>query len=305
MSQRRGVVLGRKGDRLRVLTGDEVRWATISGRLKHRSDRDRVVAGDRVVLECADDRTAVITEVRPRRSLLARRAGDAPRPKPVAANVDQVLVVAAVREPEPNPRMVDRLLVIAEANHLPARLVVNKIDLGTEGLERLQDRYRPAGHDVLPVSATRGTGIDRLREVLRGAASVLTGASGVGKTSLLNAVEPGLGLRTREVSAHWGTGKHATVSAELVPLQGGEGFVIDTPGLREATLWGVRPHELGPCFPEFRPYLDLCRFADCRHLAEPGCAVRAAAASGGFEPDRLVTYERLLAEAEQAARPWT
>jgi len=297
-----GVVLGRRGGKLRVLTDKAVVSATLRGRLKHARGGDRVVAGDRVQLELRGDH-AVITDLAERTSMLARRAGDQRRAQPVAANVDQVLVVAAGRDPEPNARFLDRLLVVAEANRLPSLVVLNKIDLGSEWLERLERRYRAAGYGVTATSAKDGTGVDRIRDLLRGRATVLAGASGVGKSSLLNAIEPGLGLRTREISSYWRTGKQTTVAAELVPIGIG-GFVVDTPGLREIGLWNVRPHELGPCFPEFRPYLDQCRFADCRHLREPSCAVRAAAGAGVFEPDRVVTYERLLEEAEAAFRPW-
>lgn len=297
-----GVVLGRRGSRLRVLIHEAVVFATLPGRLKHARGDDRVVAGDRVQLELRGDH-AVITDLGERKSILTRRAGDQRRAQPVAANVDQVLVVAASRDPEPNARFLDRLLVVAEANRLPSLVVLNKIDLASEWLDRLERRYRTAGYGIIATSAKAGTGVDRVRELLCGRATVLTGASGVGKSSLLNAVEPGLGLRTREVSSYWGTGKQTTVAAELVPIGIG-GFVVDTPGLREIGLWNVRPHELGPCFPEFRPYLDQCRFADCRHVREPACAVRAAASGGVFDPDRLVTYERLLGEAEAAFRPW-
>jgi ribosome biogenesis GTPase len=296
-------VLGRRGGRLRVLTDEAVVFATLRGRLKHARGNERVVAGDRVRVDLQGDH-AVITDLEKRTSVLVRRAGDTRRAQPVVANVDQVLVVAAAREPEPNPRLLDRLFVIAEANGLPSRIVLNKIDLGAEWLERLEQRCRAPGYGLIAVSARLGTGIDRVRDLLRGRATVLAGASGVGKTSLLNAVEPGLGQRTREVSRYWGTGKHTTVAAELVPIGIG-GVVVDTPGLREVALWNVRPHELGPCFPEFRPYLDQCRFADCRHLKEPACAVRAAAAANAFDPDRLVSYERLLGESEAAFRSWT
>ena len=298
-----GVVLGRRGGRLRVLTDETVVVASLRGRLKHARGDERVVAGDHVRIELRGDH-AVITDLSERKSMLARRAGDQRRPQPVAANVDQVLVVVSARDPEPNPRFLDRLLVVAEANRLPSWVVINKIDLGGDWIDRLERRYRTTGYGIVPVSARLATGVDRVRDLLRGRASVLTGRSGVGKSSLLNAVEPGLGLRTREVSSYWRTGKHTTVSAELIPIEIG-GFVVDTPGLREISLWNVRPHELGPCFPEFRRYLDQCRFADCRHVREPACAVRAAAAAGAFDPDRIVTYERLLEEAEAAVRPWT
>ena len=138
-------------------------------------------------------------------------------------------------------------------------------------------------------------GLVALRDLLRGRETVFTGASGVGKSSLLNALEPGLKLRIGEVSEKWRTGKHTTRAAELVPLALG-GYVVDTPGMREVSAWGIAPDALGACFPEFRPFLDRCRFDNCRHLAEPGCAVRGAAAAGAFDPDRLVSYERIYEE---------
>lgn len=293
-----GVVLARTGASYRVHTEQGEVTATLRGRLKHKDD-DRVVAGDVVDLEVRADRTATISRVRPRRSVLARRvaAGDrvGRRAQPIAANVDQVVVVAATRDPEPNPRMLDRFLVIAEANRLPAVIVLNKIDLDHAALERLVARYAPAGYQVLATSVTQSVGLPVLRDLLLGRESVLAGQSGVGKSSLLNALYPGLNLRIGEISEKWGTGRHTTRAALLVPLVGG-GYVVDTPGLRELATWGIDPELLALCFPEFRRLLDQCRFDDCRHLAEPGCAVREAAAHHLVEPDRLESYQRVYEE---------
>src|SRR5256714_146846 len=219
------------------------------------------------------------------------------RPQPVAANVDQVVVVSSARDPEANPRMMDRFLVIAEANGLPAAIVVNKTELDPDVSLTVAQRYKTANYQVLPTSVKANEGLAALRDLLRGRHSVFTGASGAGKSSLLNALEPGLKLRVGAISEKWRTGKHTTTAAELVPIAG-VGYVVDTPGLREVGAWGIDPNALGACFPEFRPYLDQCRFDNCRHLAEPGCAVRGAPA-GVIDPDRLVSYARIYEEVSE------
>ncbi len=293
-----GVVLARTGSAYRVHTDRGAVVATLRGRLKRRDD-DRVVAGDVVELELRGDGEASICGVRPRRSVLARRAAGqrSPRPQPIAANVDQVLAVAAAHDPDPNPRMLDRFLVIAEGNRLPSVVILNKIDLDRAALERFRQRYGPAGYQVLATSVKQPEGLAALRDLLRGRESVLAGQSGVGKSSLLNALYPGLNLRIGEVSEKWGAGKHTTRAALLVPLAGaGGGYVVDTPGLREIGTWGIDPEMLGVCYPEFRRFLDQCRFDNCRHLAEPGCAVRQAAEAEKFDPDRLVSYQRIYEE---------
>src|SRR5438093_1964179 len=292
-----GVVLVREGSTYRVRTDAGELAAVLRGKLKFKDD-DRVVAGDMVELDLTGEGTAAITGIRPRKSLLARRAAGERGPghaQPIAANVDQVVVVAATRDPEPNPRMLDRFLVIAEANRLPAVIVLNKIELDPAALEPLVARYAPAGYEVLATSVTQTVGLPALRDLLRGRESVLAGQSGVGKSSLLNALYPGLDLRIGEISEKWGTGRHTTRAALLVPLAGG-GYVVDTPGLREVGTWGIDPELLALCFPEFRRFLDHCRFDDCRHLAEPGCAVRQAAAHHVVEPDRLESYQRVYEE---------
>ncbi|MGH7531173.1 MAG: ribosome small subunit-dependent GTPase A [Gemmatimonadales bacterium] len=307
MSELSGVVLVRTGNVYRVHAETREIGATLAGRLKHL-DADRIVPGDVVTLEIrGSDGTegcAVITGLRPRRSVLARReaAGGgskgrsgATRAQPIAANVDQVVVVASTVDPKPNPRALDRFFVIAEANALPAALVINKVDLARAPLDALARRYAPAGYPVLPTSVKTPEGLAALRDLLRGRHSVFSGASGVGKSSLLNALDPGLDRRIGAISEAWRTGRHTTTAAELVPV-GGIGYVVDTPGLREVGAWGIAGDSLGACFPEFRPHLDHCRFDDCRHRAEPGCAVRAAAERGAFDPDRLVSYERIYEE---------
>jgi ribosome biogenesis GTPase len=301
-----GVILARTGSTFRVQTDAGEVTAVLGGKLKHKDD-GRVVAGDVVEFEPSQDGAAVISGVRPRKSVLARRASAGGRvgrrAQPIAANVDQVIVVAAARDPEPNLRMLDRFLVIAETNGLPAVIVLNKIELDEGALRACQQRFGPAGYQVLPTSVKALTGLPALRDLLRGRASVLTGPSGVGKSSLINAFHPGLKLRIGEVNERWGRGKHTTRAALLVPLGGvigaagvGAGYVVDTPGLREVGTWGLDPEALGACFPEFRPFLDGCRFDNCRHLAEPGCAVRKAADDAAFDPDRLASYQRLYEE---------
>lgn len=279
--------------------------AVLRGRLKREQRTgDRVVAGDRVQVETIDDNGATIEVVEPRRTELARRAPGkgARRAKVIVANVDQVVVVMAAAEPEPRPRMLDRFLVLAEANGLPSVVILNKIDLpGAAAAIGLFAPYERLGYPVIATSAVDGQGIDDLRALLCGKTSVFTGPSGVGKSSLLNAIEPGLSLRTAAVSEAHGKGRHTTVTAELVPLSCG-GHVADTPGLRELGLWGVEPEQLPNCFVEFRPFIGACKFGrSCSHTHEPGCAVKAAVEAGQIEVARYDSYCKLREELSEAA----
>ena len=314
---RRGVVLSGSGGNWRVRVDDDASLvdASLRGRLKRESpsdpprrdtaaDRLKLAVGDLVLVE-PDVRGGAwaIREILPRRSRLARRApGGAYGERIVAANVDQVVIVFAAAKPEPHVRMLDRFLVIAEANELAARIIVNKIDLVTErdAHERF-GAYERAGYPIHFTSTKRGDGLAAVRAMLDGRVSVFTGPSGVGKSSLLNALFPGLALRVGEISASVNKGRHTTVGATMIPLPDESGgYVVDTPGLREVGMWALSAEHLDRCFPELRPFVVHCRFADCTHTVEPACAVKDAIARGEVSAERFASYLKLRDELEAA-----
>jgi ribosome biogenesis GTPase len=266
----------------------------------------KLAVGDDVHLEPGDRGDSwTIAEILPRRSKLARRApGGGQGERVIAANVDQVVVVFAAAKPEPHPRMLDRFLVIAEGNELAAHIVINKVELVGEAVARERfGMYEQAGYTVHYTSVKGVIGLEGMRATLAGRRSVLTGPSGVGKSSLLNTLFPGANLRVGEISESVGKGRHTTVGAFMLPLPGDgvdAGYVIDTPGLREVGLWEVPFERLDECFPEMRGLHDGCRFADCRHVAEPDCAVRDALSNGTLNAQRYDSYLRLLEELESA-----
>lgn len=279
--------------------------ASLRGRLKlEQRTGDRIVAGDLVHVASQPDNSLTIESVAPRTSELARRApGHGRKAKVIVANVDRVMIVFAAAEPEPNRRMLDRFLVLVEANRLEALIVLNKIDRVDEAeATAFLVPYEDAGYRTLRTSVNAGIGIAELRERVCGARSVVTGPSGVGKSSLLNAAQPGLGLRIGDVSTAVNKGQHTTVSARIIPLECG-GYVADTPGLRELGLWGLAADEIPDCFPEFAELIGTCRFArSCSHTHEPGCAVRAAVEAGDIDRGRFESYLTLRQEAEAAPR---
>lgn len=289
----------------RLKKGADDRAGTRRGeeaRIAKAADWRKLAVGDRVRVEPDAGGGWAIAEILPRVSQLARREpGGRVGERILAANVDQVVVVFAAARPEPHVRMLDRFLVIAEENGLRARIVFNKADLVPGGAPAVAVRYAEyarIGYPLHVTSVTQGEGLDELRAALDGRMSVVTGPSGVGKSSLLNALFPGLTLRTGEVSPSVQKGRHTTVGALLHPLPDG-GFVVDTPGLREVGTWGVAASRLGDCFPEVRAHAFACRFADCAHRAEPGCAVREALGTD-ISDARYDSYRRLRDELEDA-----
>lgn len=276
--------------------------ASLRGKLKQQG-RSQVVVGDIVRLQQQDDGAHTIEGREDRRNVLRRRTpGRSKGVRIVAANLDEILVVGSVREPDWNWHLIDRFLAVAEANDIPPVLVINKADLD-DRVDELAALYRRIGYHVIVTSTRDRRGIDELRRLVAGRVSLFTGSSGVGKSSLVKAVEPGLCIRIGAVSEKAGTGRHTTVAAEMFPLAGG-GFVVDTPGLRDVGLWALSPAEVVAAFPELAEFAAGCRFDDCRHVDEPGCEVVRACERGRVAESRMASYRTFLEEAERSARHW-
>lgn len=273
--------------------------ASLRGRLKkEQRTGSRVVIGDEVDVHVAPA-AATIESVRERRTELVRR-GRGRVPKILAANLDRVFVVIALREPRGSLQLVDRMLVLVEASGMHPMLVLNKADLeDTEATSSdWSTLYRSIGYRVLVTSASSGMGIPDFHEELCSGSSALIGPSGAGKSTLLNAVDPGLELRTGVLSRKTGTGRHTTVGSRLITLDCG-GLVADMPGFGDVGLWAVDPEAVGSCFPEFGDPAEGCRFRGCTHVHEPGCAVREALEDGLIAPSRYENYVLLRQEAQE------
>lgn len=327
MALLKGLVIKAQSGFFTVQTKNDLIVCHIPGRLKEEHQRnidldpdftrgDIVAVGDRVEIVDLGDGKGEIEAVAERERAFIRRA---PLPggrtsqasehvykQIIIANPDQAVFCFSVLEPEPSLRMLDRFLVMAEDAGIPSIVCVNKIDLVIElgepdYPEMLFGTYANIGYPVVYTSAVTNSGIDTLREWLTGKISVLAGPSGVGKSSLLNAVQAGLGLAIRKVSQATGKGKHTTRVRELIPLDGG-GYVADTPGLRGMALWDIEPDELDAYFCEIAPLVAECSFSNCSHVHEPGCAIQAAVQDGRIDPERYESYLRLREEA--AELPW-
>ena len=300
--QAEGLVIRSMGQWLDVQVDDRVVPSRIRGkfRLKEQDVTNPVAVGDHVTIRLNDDDdTGLITEIHERDNKLSRRAAGhrAGREHVIVANVDRAWGVQAVRLPQINPGFIDRFLVMAEVYDIPAGLVFNKVDLmrpeDREQIESLRTLYDDLGYPVYLTSATDGTGLDAFRKVLADNINVITGPSGVGKSTLLNAVEPGLNIDTGAVSEKTRKGTHTTTYAALHPLSDG-GYVVDTPGIREFGILDLQPDELAFFFVEFLPYLNECHFDDCTHDHEPGCAIKDAVEAGEVDERRYESYLNIL-----------
>ncbi len=259
------------------------------------TDQRHVVAvGDRVAFRPAPNMGAtaagegMIERIEPRHGTISRNSKG--RQQIIVTNVDQALLIASAAQPDIKPHLIDRMLVVAEKTGIRPIICINKIDLvDAAELQPLVGVYSQLGYVVLPLSAVTGQGIERLRRMLRGRQSVVVGQSGVGKSSLLNAVEPGFGLQVREVSDGNEKGRHTTTTARLLRLAGG-GHVVDTPGIRQFELWDTSPEEVAGCFRDLRPFVSKCRFPDCTHRHEANCAVKDAVADDLLDARRYESY---------------
>ena len=268
---------------------------------RHKALGNTVVVGDRVVV-APEAGHMMITAVEARRNQFSRRAaGERLAEQVLAANLDQLVLVTSISQPDFSPGFADRVLAQAEHGGLRARLVLNKLDLDdSHEAGAILAAYARAGYAGHAVCAKSGHGIDLLREACRGLRSLFVGHSGVGKSTLLNALDPTLDLKSGRVVPKTGKGRHTTTAAWLV--RGGSGIeLIDTPGVRSFGLWGIDPATLDRAYPEFLPHLGHCKFNDCNHDAEPGCAVRAAVASAAIDPRRYAGFLQLRAELTQEA----
>lgn len=272
----------------------------LRGKLKHGKRQGDIAAlGDQVCFRLLPDGSGVIEEILPRQNEIVRLD---PRPQGeyrqiLLANADQTVFVFACANPEPKLRMLDRFLVIAEKQKIPVLIVANKIDLiGLEAAQELFQVYPPLGYPVLYTSARSGIGLEALRTALQGKLSALAGPSGAGKSSLMNGIQPGLGVAVGEISQALNKGKHTTNFRQLHPLAAG-GWVADAPGWKSLALWDTQPEELDAYFPELAPLVENCQFSDCSHTHEPGCAVQAALRQGKISPQRFESYQKMKGEA--------
>jgi len=302
---RRGRVLSVRGLRSVVLGDDGQVYHCATRRVLMTLNtglRHAVAAGDRVLfrpVENTNPKEGLIERIEPRHGTLSRSVRG--QQQVIVANIDQLAIVVSADEPPLKPNLIDRLLVTAEKGRVRPLICINKIDLADLAeLQPLIGTYSQMGYTVLPLSAKTGFGVERFARALAGRATVVAGQSGVGKSSLLNAIDPTWNLRVRPVSQDTLKGRHTTTNAQLLPLGCG-GYVVDTPGVRQFELWDVVAAEVANFFRDIRPYICLCRFPDCTHTHEADCAVKNAVADGRLDARRYESYCRLLADEREEA----
>jgi ribosome biogenesis GTPase len=296
MTLLRGIVIRSQSGFYTVDTDQGQFTAQLRGRHKQGPKTgDLIAVGDWVQLSEQEDGSAMIEEIEERERKFSRQAPTSrgEYEQIIIANPDQAVLTFSCADPSPKFRMLDRFLIIAEEQSIPALIVANKTDLVGELTARnLFGHYPKLGYELVYTSAKNKRGIDKLHNKLKGKISVFAGPSGVGKSSLLNAIQPDLGLEVSTVIRATRKGRHTTVVREMFPLKNG-GYVADTPGLKALALWDIEPEELDGYFPELRNLVPLCQFSSCTHIQEPGCAVIKAVEKGKVHPERYESYVRL------------
>ena len=299
-----GVVLRATGSLYEVLLDERTVSCRIRGRLRLKGVRSTnpVVVGD--IVRCERDETGetVIADVEPRRNYIIRRASNLSKESHIiAANLDQALLVATLFSPETAPEFIDRFLVTCEAYKVPVTILLAKADLARtapEAMAAFHDTYERAGYRVIDVSATEGEGVDTVRDMLRGRTTLLSGNSGVGKSTLVAAVERTAEVRTAEISRSHHKGRHTTTFSTMYPLSEG-GYIIDTPGIKGFGLIDIDDAELAHYFPEMMRWLPECRYYNCSHTHEPDCAVIEAVERGDIALSRYESYLKILDEDDK------
>lgn len=294
----KGMVIKSTGSWYLVLASDGTTYESrIQGKFRIRGIKSTnpIAVGDEVeLLPEPDQSTAVITHLYPRKNYIVRRSINLSKSvQIIAANLDQAFLVVTLASPVTSLGFIDRFLVTAEAYDVPARIIFNKLDLfsdeGLEVLQEFQSIYTRIGYPCYQVSGLEGTHVDMLLEEMAHKKTLITGHSGVGKSTLINRLVPDADLKTGAISSFSEKGKHTTTFAEMIPLAGG-GFIIDTPGIQELGVVDIEQHELAHFFPEFRERLNQCRYHNCRHINEPGCVILEAVEDGDIEVSRYQNY---------------
>lgn len=296
------IVTESTGSRYKLLdSGGNTIEGRLRGKLRLKESRttNPVAVGDEVFFEYAPDGEALITEISPRRNYIIRRASNLSRESHIiAANLDQAFLVATLFSPRTNNEFIDRFLVTCEAYRVPVSIILNKADLAAqepEMLDEFTDIYESAGYRVIPVSATEGTGIDELKSLMKGRTTLLSGNSGVGKSTMIKAIEPDADVRIGNISGHHNKGMHTTTFAHMYPLSGG-GYIIDTPGIKGFGLIDIEDSEVFRYFPDFMRYAPGCAYYNCSHTHEPDCAVVRAVENGEVSLSRYESYLKILDE---------